>query len=70
MGRQKLELEEKHEALVGELKRAWTDWDRVVESGTEAERLRIRDRMVDLLNRRSYLRNLLRDVNEVLEGGS
>jgi len=25
---------------------------------------------VDLVNRRSYLRNLLRDVNEVLEGGS
>ena len=70
VGRQKLELEEKHEALVGELKRAWTDWDRAVESGTEAERLRIRDRMVDFVNRRSYLRNLLRDVNEVLESGS
>jgi hypothetical protein len=24
--------------------------------------------MVDLLNRRSYIRNLVRDVNEVLEG--
>jgi molecular chaperone HscB len=70
VGRQKLELEEKHEALVGELKHAWTDWDHAVEGGTQAERLRIRDRMVDLLNRRSYLRNLVRDVNEVLESGS
>ncbi len=25
------------------------------------------DAMVDLLNRRSYIRNLVRDVNEVLE---
>ena len=29
--------------------------------------LTVRDRMVDLLNRRSYIRNLVRDVNEVLE---
>lgn len=67
VGRQKLELEEKHEALLSELKREWTEWDRVVDSGTEAERLKIRDKMVDLLNRRNYLRNLVRDVNEVLE---
>jgi hypothetical protein len=31
------------------------------------DRLKIRDRMLDLLNRRNYLRNLVRDVNEVLE---
>jgi molecular chaperone HscB len=67
IGRQKLELEEKHEALLEELKRHWTEWDRAVDSGTEADRFKVRDQMVDLLNRRSYLRNLLRDVNEVLE---
>lgn len=67
IGRQKLELEEKHEALLGELKKEWTEWDRAVDRGTEADRLKIRDKMVDLLNRRSYLRNLVRDVNEVLE---
>ena len=27
----------------------------------------VRDKMVDVLNRRSYLRNLLRDIDEVLE---
>jgi molecular chaperone HscB len=67
IGRQKLELEEKHEALLDELKRHWTAWDQAVDSGTEADRLKVRDQMVDLLNRRSYIRNLVRDVNEVLE---
>jgi molecular chaperone HscB len=67
VGRQKLELEEKHEALLEELKREWTEWDRAVDSGTEEDRRKIRDRMLDLLNRRNYLRNLVRDVNEVLE---
>ena len=70
IGRQKLELEEKHEALLEELKRDWSKWDQAVDSGTEADRLKIRDQMVDMLNRRNYLRNLVRDVNEVLEGGS
>jgi hypothetical protein len=29
--------------------------------------IKIRDRMVDVLNRRNYIRNLVRDVNEALE---
>ena len=32
-----------------------------------AERRKACDSMVDLLNRRSYIRNLVRDVNEALE---
>src|SRR6201997_1183262 len=67
IGRQKLELEEKQDALFEALKSLWTEWDRAVDSGTEADRLSIRDKMVDVLNRRNYLRNLVRDVNEVLE---
>src|ERR1700757_1975876 len=70
IGRQKLELEEKYEALLEELKKDWNEWDHAVDSGTDADRLAVRNRMVDLLNRRSYLRNLVRDVNEVLESGS
>jgi molecular chaperone HscB len=70
IGRQKLELEEKHEALLEELKRDWTEWDLAVDSGSEEERRKIRDKMVDVLNRRNYLRNLVRDVNEVLESGN
>jgi molecular chaperone HscB len=70
VGRHKLELEEQHEALLEELKRDWAEWDRAVDSGSETDRLKIRDTMVDLLNRRNYIRNLVRDVNEVLEGGA
>ena len=67
IGKQKLELEQKHESLSKELKTYWDDWDRLPDNATEENRRNVRDRMVDLLNRRSYLRNLVRDVNEVLE---
>jgi molecular chaperone HscB len=67
VGRQKLELEEKHEALLEELRQRWNEWDKAVARGTEDDRRKIRDQMVDVLNRRNYLRNLVRDVNEVLE---
>jgi len=67
IGRQKLEFGEKLEALSSELRGLWDQWDRAVDHGSAEERIRVRDRMVDLLNRRSYIRNLVRDVNEVLE---
>jgi molecular chaperone HscB len=70
VGRQKLELEEKQESLSEELKKYWHDWDRLAESDSEEARRKVRDKMVDLLNRRSYIRNLVRDVNEVLESSS
>jgi molecular chaperone HscB len=67
VGRQKLELEAKHEALLEELKDDWIEWDHAVDSGAEEQRRKVRDKMVDVLNRRNYLKNLVRDVNEVLE---
>jgi molecular chaperone HscB len=67
LGRQKLELEQKFEALFHELQTYWAEWDQAVESGGDAERRKVRDEMVDLLNRRNYIRNLVRDVNEALE---
>ena len=67
IGKEKLALEEKHQKLLEELKGHWNEWDQLVDRGTEAERLKVRDQMVDLLNRRNYIRNLVRDVNEVLE---
>jgi molecular chaperone HscB len=66
VGKQKLELEEKQESLSEELKKYWHDWDRLADDEEESRR-KVRDKMVDLLNRRSYIRNLVRDVNEVLE---
>jgi molecular chaperone HscB len=67
IGRQKLELQEKYDTLLEELQGLWKHWDKAIDEGTDAERLKIRDQMVDLLNRRNYIRNLVRDVSEVLE---
>jgi molecular chaperone HscB len=50
-----------------ELEGLWTAWDSAVDAGDEGAKVRTRDAMVALLNKRSYLRNLVRDVNEALE---
>lgn len=68
IGKQKLELEAKQDALLEELQGDWKEWDKAVDSGTGDERKKILDRMVDLLNRRNYIKNLVRDVNEAMEG--
>jgi molecular chaperone HscB len=73
IGRQKLELDEKQEALLNELQEQWKMWDGMLQREqngqpvSEEERKQERDKMVDLLNRRNYIRNLVRDVSEVLE---
>jgi molecular chaperone HscB len=67
VGKQKLALEAKNEALLDELKSYWNEWDQVEAVASEEERLRVRDKIVDLLNRRNYIRNLVRTVEEVLE---
>src|SRR6266702_7747298 len=59
-------LEAKFSTIFDELKGYWSEWDSAEESDSEQERRRVRDKMVDLLNRRSYIRNLVRDVNEAL----
>jgi len=50
-----------------ELEALWTRWDGAVDSSDSAAQTAARDAMVTLLNKRSYLRNLVRDVNEALE---
>jgi molecular chaperone HscB len=50
-----------------ELEVLWTRWDQALEASDEAAKASARDSMVTLLNKRSYLRNLVRDVNEALE---
>jgi molecular chaperone HscB len=67
VGRQKLELEQKYEALLDELKGYWNEWDKAVDGGDKRELHQARDKMVDALNRRNYIRNLARTVEEVLE---
>ena len=63
----KAQFEKKSEELAEELKGHWSRWDRGVESNNDEERRAALESMVDLLNRRSYIRNLVRDVNEALE---
>jgi molecular chaperone HscB len=73
IGNQKHELEEKQEALSRELQGRWKIWDGMIQREqngqpvSEEERRQERDKMVDVLNRRNYIRNLVRDVSEVLE---
>ncbi len=49
-----------------ELEGLWSAWDGGVDAGDEAVKARAKEAMVELLNKRSYLRNLVRDVNEAL----
>jgi molecular chaperone HscB len=66
----KRNLEQKHEELLGELRAQWEHWDELISRGQNAapgEIAAVRDKMVDILNRRNYVRNLVRDVNEALE---
>ena len=61
------QFEKKYEELAEELKTHWSRWDATLDGDNDAERRGALDSMVDLLNRRSYIRNLVRDVNEALE---
>jgi molecular chaperone HscB len=73
IGNQKHELEEKQETLLHELQGRWKVWDGMIQRESngqpvsDEERRQERDKMVDVLNRRNYIRNLVRDVSEVLE---
>lgn len=49
-----------------ELEALWERWDAALEAGDDAAKGKARDGMVALLNRRSYVRNLVRDVHEAL----
>src|ERR1700704_6907046 len=42
-----------------ELEGLWSAWDGAVDGGDEAAKARAKDAMVELLNKRSYLRNLV-----------
>jgi molecular chaperone HscB len=69
----KRHLAAKQSEMLNELSAAWSRWDSLVdrssagENVADGERETVRDKMLDILNRRSYLRNLLREVDEVLE---
>jgi len=60
-------FDEKMVETQAELDALWTKWDTALDAGDEAAKTAARDAMVVLLNKRTYLRNLVRDVNEALE---
>ncbi len=70
----KKQLQGKYDGMMQELFAAWNEWDALVdrtepnETVLEEDRRTVRDKMVAVLNRRNYLRNLLRDIDDVLEG--
>ena len=65
----KLALEAKYESLLQELQSYWKDWDASIGSADadSESREQVIKKMVDVLNRRNYIRNLVRDVNAALE---
>jgi molecular chaperone HscB len=67
LGNHKKSMQEKLKAVDRELRTGWTAWDAVVDSGSDTAAKPAIQQLVDVLNRRSYLRNLVRDVNEALE---
>lgn len=53
--------------LQRQLAALWNGWDAAEDAGDDQARLKAREAMVALLNRRSYVRNLVRDVQAALE---
>lgn len=49
------------------LEELWSRWDRAVDAKDDHEKEAAKQGMVELLNRRSYMRNLVRDVGEALK---
>jgi molecular chaperone HscB len=50
-----------------DLEALWTAWDLAVDANNDAAKDSAKQAMVALLNRRSYIRNLVRDVNAALD---
>jgi molecular chaperone HscB len=63
----KSDFDAKLAATDADLATLHTQWDAALDADNPAAKAATRDAMVALLNRRSYLRNLVRDVNEALE---
>jgi molecular chaperone HscB len=63
----KTDFEAKLAATDADLATLHAQWDTAVDANDPAAKASARDAMVALLNRRSYLRNLVRDVNNALE---
>ena len=63
----------KQNDMVSALQSSWNQWDTLVDRAASGTRIGDEDRdaainrMLSIVNRRNYLRNLLREIDEVLE---
>ena len=70
--RARIEFESQLIASDAALQELWTSWDAAIGSKSnqpekaESDKAKIKDEIVALLDRRRYIRNLVRDVNEAL----
>lgn len=63
----KASFDAKMAAAQAELETLWARWDAALDAEDAPAKDAARDAMVALLNRRSYIRNLVRDVDDALE---
>jgi molecular chaperone HscB len=64
--RARAQFEKMLAAVDEDLRSAWAGWDTALDAGDAAAKDKLKDAMLALVDRRSYLRNLLREVNGVL----
>jgi molecular chaperone HscB len=64
----KAQFEGQMAASDAQLQDLWAKWDAALDAPDEAALADAKDKMVALLDRRRYVRNLVRDVNEALGG--
>jgi molecular chaperone HscB len=65
----RIEFESQLTASDSNLQASWTRWDAAIDEDAvddNSSTIKIKDEMVALLDRRRYIRNLVRDVNEAL----
>jgi molecular chaperone HscB len=63
----KVQFERQMAESDAQLQALWAKWDAALDASDEAARASAKDSMVALLDRRRYVRNLVRDVNGALE---
>jgi molecular chaperone HscB len=65
--RAKAQFENQLSSCDQDLRQLWDEWDKAVAQNENAPRQTLQDKMVAVLDRRRYIRNLVRDVNAALE---
>jgi molecular chaperone HscB len=63
----KSRFEEQLAGIGKELEVSFAEWDSALDSNNDSLKSGAKENLVAILNKRSYIRNLVRDVNEVLE---